>query len=117
MNLPELMLTNLEADIMLHTSNTGRYVSREPLALDLARRGILFDHGPQALACGDHYFVTTPAGRNALSEWKSAQPKARSVRRKQSPAFASRHNFLDAGYRMPFGQFLKEIWPRRKELQ
>lgn len=111
-------LTKEEAEIMLHTSITGRYVSNDPLAIDLGKRGLLCDYGPQALAGGDHYLMLTPAGRAALSEWKSEQPKPpRSKRRRQSPTFVSWRNFLDAGYRMSFSKFVKEVWPRRHEYQ
>jgi hypothetical protein len=111
------MIISPEAEILLHTSRTGRYVSDEALAIDLGRRGLLFDHGAQALAGGAHYLVTTPEGRKALSEWKAAQPPPpKSKRRKASPVFASWRAYEDACGRIPFAEFLKTIWPQRQYL-
>lgn len=69
------MLTNEEADVLAHTSRTGRYVTGEESVIDMGRRGLLYDHGPQRLVNGDHYFVMTSKGAEALREWREAQPK------------------------------------------
>jgi hypothetical protein len=109
------MITNAEADILLHTSSNGRYVSNEPLAIDLGARGLLYDHGPQVLAGWTHYLVTTPAGRQALSEWKAAQPKPNPKRRPRSEQFDSWRNYCEAMNRISFPDFLQQIWPHRKQ--
>lgn len=110
------VITNQEADILRHASRTGRYVSNEPLCINLGERGLLYDHGPQRLAGGDHYLVMTGAGRVALNEWQSSQPKPPKPKRRASSAFQAWRAYLDATYnRMAFPQFLKEVWPRRAD--
>ncbi|HEY3898951.1 MAG TPA: hypothetical protein VGM54_10080 [Chthoniobacter sp.] len=108
------MITDFEALVLVHTANTGRYVSGEKQVIEMGRRGLLFDHGAQSLAAGDHYLTMTVAGRAALSEWRAAQPKPRVKRRRRSRAFEDWMNFRDAGYRLPFDRFLAEVWPERK---
>jgi len=72
-----------QADILQHTSRTGRYCSdEEPDLIALASRGLLHDHGAQAIAGGMHYYTPTPAGRAALNahrltgQTKSRQPES-----------------------------------------
>lgn len=68
---PEPNVTGLscnQADILQHTSRTGRYCSdEEPDLIALTQRGYLRDHGAQPLAAGMHYYTMTPAGRAALN--------------------------------------------------
>jgi len=64
-----------EAEILLHTSRTGRYVTGDPQVIALAECGLLNDYGPQQLAGGDRYFTLSAAGREALNAWKEAQPQ------------------------------------------
>ncbi len=109
------MITNHEADVLLHIASNGRYVTNEADVIAMGKRGLLFDHGPQVLAGGAHYLVTTPAGRSALSEWKIAQPKPPKLkRRRPSEAFEAWRTFCDVFNRIPFSQFWKEVWPNRK---
>lgn len=77
------MLTNNEADILRHTARTGRYVTGDAEVIALGKRGLLHDHGPQALARGDHYFTLTEQGRAALREWQATQPKAKPPTKRQ----------------------------------
>ena len=39
-----------DADVLAHTSHTGRYVTDEAEVIALASRGLLHDYGPQRLA-------------------------------------------------------------------
>lgn len=71
-----LTLTQNEADILAHTSRTGRYVSDEADAMSLAARGFLRDHGAQPLAGGMHFYTPTPAGRTALVAHRLAAKKS-----------------------------------------
>lgn len=106
------MITNRQADVLLHTSSNGRYVTDEADVIQMGKDGLLFDHGPQALAGGMHYLVMTPKGREALNEWKAAQPPPpKPKRRPQSRAFEAWMNYCDACGRFPFSQFYKEVWP------
>lgn len=111
------ILTKQEADILLHTSSNGRYVSGEALAIDLGRRGLLYDHGPQQLAGGAHYLVMTGKGRTELNAWKAAQPPPpKRKARRMSEQFRAWRAYLEATCnRMPFPKFLKEVWPHRNE--
>lgn len=99
-------LTNEEADILIHTSNTGRYVGEGHALMALAKRGLLRDHGPQRLAGGAHYLTTTMAGREALSEWRAAQPKLPKVKR-PSKQFQAWRDYCEAFGRIKFTDFLK----------
>jgi hypothetical protein len=68
-------LSSNDEDILSHTSRTGRYVTDEANAADLARRGLLYDHGAQKLAGGMHYYTMSPDGRAALNAHRqSARP-------------------------------------------
>jgi len=85
-----------QADILQHTSRTGRYCSdEEPDLIALASRGLLHDHGAQPLAGGMHYYTPTPAGRAALNahrltgQTKSRQPES-NIR--NLPADEKRHD-------------------------
>lgn len=104
------MITDKEADILRHTSDNGRYVTNEEFVIEMGKRGLLFDHGPQRLAGGMHYLVTTMKGREELNEWQRSQPKPKKKRRR-SEVFDSWQNYMDACGRIPFSEFWKEIWP------
>lgn len=48
-----------------------------------------------------------------LSEWRAAQPKPpKPKRRRQSRAFESWRRHCEAYGRIPFSDFLKELWPQ-----
>lgn len=112
----EAMITQFEADVLLHASSNGRYVTGEAAVLAIADAGLLFDHGPQRLAAGDHYLVTTAKGREALNEWKAAQPKPPKPKRRCSEQFQAWRDYLGATYdHMSFPDFLKHVWPYRHE--
>ena len=100
------MITDREASVLAHTSDTGRYVTDEGSVIDLAGRGLLFDYGPQRLADGMHYFVMTSAGRQALREWREAQPKPKVQRRRRSRAFEDWKNYSEAFGEITFKEFL-----------
>jgi len=107
-------LSAWEADILLHTSTNGRFVTDEARVIALAGRGLLFDHGPQALAGGAHYLVTTAKGRAALGAWKAVQPRpvVRKVRRRRSEQFQTWREYRDAcDHRISFPEFLRDVWP------
>lgn len=110
-----MMLTNEQASVLAHTSQTGRYVTRDASVIEMGRAGLLRDHGPQRLAGGDHYLTMTPAGRAALSEWRAAQPKPSKIRRRQSPQFEAWLTYCEVFRRIPLATFVKEVWPRRRE--
>lgn len=99
-------------DVLLHASSNGRYVTDDPFVAEMATQGLLRDHGPQVLAGGDHYYTTTPKGRQAINEWKAAQPKPKARRRRQSKAFEGWRLHCELARRIPFNRFLKEVWPR-----
>lgn len=106
------MITNREADVLLHTSKNGRYVTDEADVIAMGERGLLFDHGAQRLADGMHYLVPTAAGREALSEWKAAQPPPLKPKRApRSPAFQAWSDYKEAYGRLTFSEFWKDIWP------
>lgn len=110
------MITQFEADVLLHTSSNGRYVTDEAKVIAMGVAGLLFDYGPQPLAAGAHYLVTTPKGREALNEWKAAQPKPKKPKRRCSEQFQAWRDYLGATYdRMSFPDFLKNVWPHRHE--
>lgn len=112
------MITTAEADILAHTSNTGRFVTSEPLVFAMAARGLLHDHGGTGFwPKGTRGFTSSSAGRAALSEWRAAQPKPAKSKRRTSPAFASWRQYCDANGRYGFAEFLKNIWPHRREWQ
>lgn len=105
------LLTDWEAGVLRHTSNTGRYVTDEQRVIDLAGRGLLFDNGPQQLAGGMHYLVMAGRGRTALNEWQAAQPKPKVKKRRVSRQFRAWRDYEDANGRLGFSEFLKEVWP------
>lgn len=100
-------------EVLLHTSQNGRFVTGEQRVIDLAKRGFLFDHGSQRLACGDHYLVLTTKGRDALNNWHRQQPKPKWIRR-ASRSFSAWQRHCDAFSRISFPQFLKVVWPEIK---
>ncbi|HEV7405198.1 MAG TPA: hypothetical protein VGO11_19800 [Chthoniobacteraceae bacterium] len=106
-------LTDWEADVLQHASRTGRYVTGEARVLELARRGLLYDHGAQTLAGGDHYLTTAPTGRKALNEWSARQPVVTLKKPRRSEAFASWRAYEEASGRLGFAEFLKKVWPHR----
>lgn len=83
-------LTTFEAEVLAHTSNTGRYVTDDARVIEMADRGLLKDYGPQNLAGGMHYFTMTSAGRKALSDWRATQPVKAPVK-----VTRSRQRYLD----------------------
>ena len=101
-------LTAKEADILSHTSNTGRYVGLGHSLMALAKRGLLYDHGPQRLAGGAHYLTMTTAGRDALNAWRAAQPKPPKVKR-PSKQFQAWRDYCEANGRLSFPDFLKRL--------
>lgn len=106
------MITNREADVLLHASSNGRYVTDEADVIAMGSAGLLHDCGPQRLAGGMHYLVTTPAGRTALTEWKAAQPKPPKPKRApRTTAFQSWRDYCDGCGRIPFSEFWKTVWP------
>lgn len=98
-------LTTEEAGILAHTSNTGRYVGEGHALMALASRGLLCDHGAQELAGGAHYLTMSSAGREALNEWRAAQPPPPKVRR-QSKSFRAWRDYCEANGRLSFPEFL-----------
>lgn len=106
-------LTDWEADVLRHASNNGRYVTDEKRVIDLATRGLLYDHGPQKLADGMHYLVMTGKGRAALNEWQAVQPKPLKAKRR-SKQFQAWQDYMDAYGRLGFSEFLKKVWPECK---
>lgn len=74
---------NPTLDILLHTRRTGRYVTDEPHVIQMARNGLLFDHGPQRLADGMHYLTMGSKGREMLIAHDEAQPKPKPLTRSQ----------------------------------
>lgn len=104
----KVTLTNEEADILAHTSTTGRYVGEGHTLIALAQRGLLHDHGPQKIAGGAHYLTMSAAGREALSEWRAAQPKPPKAKRR-SRQFQSWQSYCDANGRLSFPDFLKRL--------
>lgn len=108
-----MILTAFQSDVLLHTSSNGRYVTDEAAVLEMAKLGLLYDHGPQRLAGGMHYLVMTRAGRSALNEWHAAQPKPKVKKRRMSEQFQSWRNFCDGYDRISFSEFLKTVWPNR----
>lgn len=110
------MITNQQADILQHTSNTGRYVCDHNATMaELVSLNLLHDYGAQHLAAGDHYYVTTVKGRAALNEWQAAQPKPPKVKkRRRTEAFNQWRIHREYAYpRLTFPEFLQ----RRKEYQ
>lgn len=101
-------LTREEAEILAHTSNTGRYVGEGHTLMALAKRGLLHDHGPQQLAGGLHYLTMRSAGREALSEWRAAQPKPPRAKRR-SRQFRAWQSYREANGRLSFPDFLKRL--------
>lgn len=107
------MISNEQADVLRHTSNTGRYVTDDAAVIAMGESGLLYDHGPQRLAGGAHYLVMTGKGREALNEWSAAQPKPPKVKQKRSSrAFTAWRRYTDATFhRITFSEWLKDVWP------
>ena len=104
------MISAQGADVLAHAESNGRYVTGERCVIAMAEAGLLLDHGAQQLAGGDHYLTPTANGRDALAEWRAAQPKPRKHRRR-SKAFAAWENYQEAYGRITFPAFLKKVWP------
>jgi hypothetical protein len=108
------MITKTQADILDHTSNRaagGFYCGNSESMQSLVALGFMASAGHKAFV-EEEYFVLTAAGRAALSQWRSAQPKPKIIKRRRSPAFQQWRAYLDATYhRVSFPEFLKEIWP------
>lgn len=114
-----IMISDYEAEILRHTSSNGRFVTDEKRVIELAERGLLYDHGPQRLAGGMHYLVMTGKGRTALNEWhsfmKAYGPKPPKVKvRRKSKQFRAWEDYCEANGRLGFSEFLKEVWPECK---
>lgn len=105
------MITNYEAEILMHTSRNGRFVTGDKRVLEMGARGLLYDFGPQAIAGGDHCLVMTPKSRELLNEWKSAQPKPAKSKRRCSEAFRKWRDYCEAFGDLPFSSFWKKVWP------
>jgi hypothetical protein len=101
-------LTPEEASILAHTSTNGRYVGEGHALMALAARGLLHDHGPQTLAGGAHYLTTTMEGRDALNEWREAQPKPPKPKRR-SKHFEAWRSYCEANGSLKFSEFLKRL--------
>lgn len=99
--------TPFEYDVLAHASSNGRYVTGDRRVIELAERGWLRDYGPQALAAGAHYLTVTPKGREIINTYRATLPKPTMKRRRTTEVFAEWRRFTDAGYRMPFGEFVK----------
>lgn len=107
------MISDFEALVLVHTAETGRYVTSEVRVLTLAARGLLCDHGAQQLAAGDHYLTLTRAGRQALAEWRAAQPRPPRKRR-ASRAWEAWRTHVELGCDLSFSQFLRTFWAEGK---
>lgn len=108
-------ITENEALVLVHTSNTGRYVTDEPQVIALAARGLLRDFGPQRCAGGMHYFTMTASGREALADWRARQPPPPKVkRRRKSREFECWQNYREVWKDIPFSQFHRDVWPEAK---
>jgi hypothetical protein len=114
---PSELISARVADVLAHTSRTGRYVTDEAAVITMASEGLLHNHGPQRLAGGMHYLTITSKGRDVLSAWRAAQPKPAPVKkRRRSRSFDSWRRYLGATYdRIPFPEYLKRIWPLQKD--
>jgi hypothetical protein len=103
-----MSLSPNQIDILKHTSRTGRYVSNEPDCATLADSGLLHDHGPQALAAGDHYYTLTATGRKAIADHLASLPKPPPISRRKQRAKDRYRRFIDHGDAFPsFLEFLK----------
>jgi hypothetical protein len=109
------VMTAKQASVLAHTSETGRYCTDDPEVIAMGEVGLLRDFGPQEIAGGMHYLWMTDKGRKALEEWRAAQPKPPKPKRRQSRQFKAWRSFCDGYKRMPFGQFVKEVWPHRRD--
>ena len=92
-----MSLSQEQIEVLLHTSRTGRYVTGELLVIQMAQSGLLYDHGPQKLAGGDHYFTMTVRGREVLSEHLASLPKPPPITKRQSRAKERYRRWLDYG--------------------
>lgn len=90
------MITANEYDILRHTHNTGRYVTDEDKVIAMGERGLLCDHGPQALAGGMHYFTLTSAGREAMSEYLASLPQPPKLTKRQERAKARYQRYVES---------------------
>lgn len=105
-------LNDWEADVLAHTSSNGRYVTDEKRVIALAGAGLLKDYGPQPIAGGMHYLTLTGRGRTALEAWRAGKPKPKRMKRRSEQLNRWRE-FVEAQGKIPFGQFVKEVWPVR----
>ena len=104
------LVSDFEALVLVHTSNTGRYVTDEAKVIEMAQRGLLRDYGPQKLADGMHYLTMTGAGRDALIAWRARQPKPPKVKG-PSREFRAWRAYVDACGNIRFSQVHREVWP------
>ena len=107
-------ITNRQADVLAHTALNGRYVTGEADVIAMGPAGLLRDHGPQQIAGGMHYLTITERGRDALRDWRAVQPPApKPRRRRRRAAFEAWTTYCEAFCRIPFREFLDEVWPTR----
>lgn len=110
------MITPFEYEVLRHASDNGRYITGDKAVLAMADKGLLFDYGPQALAAGDHYLTTSMKGRAAINEYRASLPKPLPIKQRRcSEAFAAWRRYCDACGRVGFPEFLKKVWPHRRE--
>lgn len=112
-----------ELDVVRHALGLDRYGQRAPYrnrfvtgpgsqdfetCSELARRGLMIDHGPHVLCGGSHCFSVTPLGQAWAEARREAEPKlTRSQRRYRA--------FLDADTGLTFGEWLGIS--RRREIR
>lgn len=107
-------LTDWEADVLRHTSDTGRYVTDEKKVIELGERGLLNDYGPQRLADGMHYFTLALKGQEALQAWRDAKPQPPKISRKKAAARSRYQEYLRVGdIYGSFHQWLKHKFPKK----
>ena len=81
---------------------------------ELVAAGLMRSLGKVAW-CQDEYFTITAAGREAMREWRAAQPAlVTPKKRRESPAFAAWRIHQELGYDGGFGAFWRDVWPTAK---
>lgn len=110
------MITPFELSVLEHTSRTGRYVTGEAGVFEMAKRGLLNDHGGTGFwPAGTRGFTMSHAGREALREHcanlcRFPMPKPK---RPASEAFIRWRAYCDGCQRISFSTFCKDVWPHR----
>ncbi len=95
--ISDCMITKQQYEVLRHTSQNGRYVTDEAAVLEMAAAGLLRDHGPQALAGGMHYLVTTMKGREAICEYEATLPKPKPLSRRKQLAKERMRRYREYG--------------------